>query len=229
MGRQAESPRCTHQVYLSAESDGPEASDMCSCPAGLVHMHDCPVTLGLECVHFTPLEEEPEVTDAVAHADLHERLMVDYLSRSYFHRIRSLSPDGDRWHERQDELAHRYAAVEPEPDDAPDEVSEEFEAERARLLAIRRKREEQRKEREEQERVAKQRRIRERAERALREAEARASRRIERPARRKRRRGGKESAAPPAPEPAQVATDPPRKKRRRRRRRGRRGGGGSSG
>ncbi len=191
-------------------------------------MHDCPITLGLECIHFTPLEEEPEVIDAVAHTDLHERLMEDYLSRSYFHRIRSLSPAGDGWHERQDELADRYAAVEPEPDDAPDDVSEEFEAERARLLAIRRKREEQRREREELERAAKQRRTRERAERALREAEARTAKRAEGPRRRTRRRGGKENAAAPAAKPEQAATETPRKKRRRRRRRRRKGGDGAS-
>ncbi len=227
MGRQVESPRCSFQVYLRAESEGPEPSEVCSCPAGLIHMHDCPVTLGLECVHFTRIEAEPEAIDAVAYSDYHERLMGDFLSRRYFHRIRSLAPKGDAWHERQAELAERYKDMEPEADDAPDEIDAEFEAERARLLAIRRKREEQRQEREEQERQEKQRRARERAERALKEAEARAAKRPRSAPAKKHRRPWKktEDAAPKA---ETTATDKPRKKRRRRRR-GRRGKGGGGG
>ena len=231
MGLQAESPRCNFQVYLRAESDGPEPSEVCSCPAGLIHMHDCPVTLGLECVHFTRIEAEPEGIDAVAYSDCHERLMGDFLSRLYFHRIRSLAPKGDAWHERQAELAERYKGIEPEPDDAPDEISAEFEAERARLLAIRRKREEQRQEREEQERQEKQRRARERAERALKEAEARAAKRLRSAPVKKRRHPRKKTTGAPedaAPNAETAATDKPRKKRRRRRR-GRRGKGGGGG
>ena len=208
---QEESPRCNHQVRV-AEGGRAEPSLVCDCPAGLIHMYDCPVTLGLRCIHFGDDGFPPEAVEVRVHAELHERLMADYLSRVYAHRVRSLDPNGDDWHRRQVELAMVYEAFEPEADDAPDEVSEAYERERERLLKIRRKREEQRQAREEEEKRARAARARAHAERLAREAERRAAARARQPRARPKRQ--------PAPEGAGGAPGggegPPKRRRRRR-------------
>ena len=214
MGGQEESPRCNHQVRV-VEGGQAEPSLVCDCSAGLIHMYDCPVTMGLRCVHFDDDASPPEAVEARAHAELHERLMADYLSRVYGHRVRSLDPDGDAWQSRRAELALVYEAFEPEADDAPDEVSEAYSRERERLLKIRRKREEQRQEREEEEKRARAARARAHAERLAREAERRAAARARQPKARPTQRPAPEGTGQP-----ESGAGRPKRRRRRRRPRG---------
>ena len=94
MGGHDEHPRCNHQV-LVVDSGRAEPSLLCSCPAGLIHMHDCPVTMGLRCIHFDGDDYPPEAVDSRAENELREQLMVDYLSRSYVHRVRSRASGED--------------------------------------------------------------------------------------------------------------------------------------
>jgi hypothetical protein len=85
-------PRCANQLHVGMDGAAPEPAPLCACAAGLIHMHDCPVAMGLECVYFRPLEGEPEVTSVTEEEEVRGRLMSGYLSRSYFHRVRSLAP-----------------------------------------------------------------------------------------------------------------------------------------
>jgi hypothetical protein len=110
-----DAPRCANQVYVKADRSPAEASVVCSCPAGLIHMHDCPVTAGLLCRHFQPFDEaaeQPPITVREEEA-LRDRLMGDFLSRPYYHRVRSLAPQGDAWHRRRAELLAFYAEDDP--------------------------------------------------------------------------------------------------------------------
>jgi hypothetical protein len=144
-------PRCANQLHVGMDGGAPEPAPLCSCAAGLIHMHDCPVTLGQECVYFRALEGEPEVTSVTEEEEVRGRLMSTYLSRSYFHRVRSLAPAGDPWNRRREELYAFYATVELDGKGGVDPEAEDdrYQRERDRLLVQRRKREEADKAREE--------------------------------------------------------------------------------
>ncbi|MCK6461870.1 MAG: hypothetical protein L6Q95_18475, partial [Planctomycetes bacterium] len=105
-------PRCANQVHAHVGGGRPEPTQVCSCAAGLIHMLDCPAELGLSCAFFQPLEGPPAALDAAAADEVHSRLMHDYLSRAYYHRIRSLAPAGNPWLRRREELYAFYATVE---------------------------------------------------------------------------------------------------------------------
>jgi len=149
------SARCAHQIHVRALGGEIEAASVCSCPAGLIHMHDCPVENGLSCRHFAALEEEagPElVLDERALEETRERLMADYLERRYRHRVRSLAPETPPFERVREDRAAAYAELfaEPDPDDTYDE--EAYVRERDRLHERRRRHEEQRRRREEESR-----------------------------------------------------------------------------
>jgi hypothetical protein len=221
----------------------PEPTQVCSCAAGLIHMLDCPVELGLPCAFFRALEEEPAALDATAADEMHSRLMHDYLSRTYYHRIRSLAPAGDPWLRRREELYAFYATVELEGHEPTDD-EEGYERERERLCGLRQEREEARKQRDQMTREEK---ARERARLGIktvveRAQEAVALRSSENepeaesgPPRRSPEvaeaggHGGEEPAAPAGREAEAAPEGPPegQPRRRRRRRRRRRSGGGS--
>ena len=52
MADSADRPGCLHHVHVKVSRGDPDPSLVCSCAAGLVHMHDCPVLMGLECKYF---------------------------------------------------------------------------------------------------------------------------------------------------------------------------------
>jgi hypothetical protein len=182
-------------------------------------MLDCPVDMGLPCAFFRALEGAPPAVDP-AHADeLHSRLMHDYLTRTYFHRIRALAPAGDPWQRRREELYAFYATVELEGGEMPDD-EEGYERERERLIGLRKEREEARQQREEMTREEK---AKERARLGIKTVVERAQEAVA-------LQGGAEAL--PAPEEggaggpdAAEAPAPPEGRRRRRRRRRRRSGG----
>jgi len=240
-------PSCVNQILVRELSGRLEPTQICSCAAGLIHMHDCPVTLGLPCQHFHPGTASSGVTVQEAE-QVHDRLMQDYLTRPYAHRVRSLSPAGNPWHRRREELYAFYATVELEGE-APEQDDEDYERERDRLIELRRQREEIRKEREERTREEK---ARERARLGIKTVVEKAQEAVAtqgnvmssvvddlqlpeqqtRPRRRRRRRGpGRPGDAPGAAagEGGAGAESPaaPRKRRRRRRRRGPRSGDGA--
>ncbi|HEX5135490.1 MAG TPA: hypothetical protein VFY93_00830 [Planctomycetota bacterium] len=217
-------PRCANQVHAHTGGGAPEPIQVCSCAAGLIHMLDCPVELGLACAFFRQIEGPPAALDAVAADEIHSRLMHDYLSRAYYHRVRSLAPAGNPWLRRREELYAFYATVELEGRE-PLEDEEGYERERERLNGLRREREEARKAREQMTREEK---ARERARLGIKTVvekaqEAVALRSAETPETEAGGPGGEE------PAPAQDASSegaPPRRRRRRRRRRSGGGGGG---
>jgi len=141
-------PRCSNQVHAHAGDGRPEPTQVCSCAAGLIHMLDCPVELGLPCAFFRQLEGPPVSLDFQAADELHSRLMHDYLSRAYYHRVRALAPAGDTWHRRRAELYAFYATVDLGGAEPVDD-EEGYERERERLLGLRKEREEVRKQRDE--------------------------------------------------------------------------------
>lgn len=141
-------PRCANQVHAHAPGQRPEPTQVCSCSAGLIHMLDCPVDLGLPCAFFRALEGPPASVDFAAADELHSRLMQDYLSRTYFHRIRALAPAGDPWQRRREELYAFYATVELEGEE-PFDDEEGYERERERLVGLRKEREAERAQRDE--------------------------------------------------------------------------------
>ncbi|MHC4930568.1 MAG: hypothetical protein ACYTGV_00035 [Planctomycetota bacterium] len=212
MGRENDEPLCANQAHVRVERDATEPTNVCSCPSGLIHMQDCPVTLARECTHFREPAGETFTVQPAEFERLHADLMEDFQSRLYIHRVRSLAPEEDRWERYRKELGERYAGAESEepeteaPDDADDSG---YERERERLLAQRRKREQVRMEREEQEKREKAERAREKAERALREAEER----------RARERAERKEAAPSREEGGARSPEPQGRRRRRRRRR----------
>lgn len=245
-------PRCAHQIHVAAEREGVEPSLICSCPAGLIHMHDCPLEAGLACAHFVGLESEPEAIRPLDAERLREELMDVYLSRPYRHRVQSLSGRATPWQQRREMLAHRYAEPD-EPDPTSDDL-DAYERERDHLIALRKEREEARQAREERTREEK---ARERARMGIKTVVERArdavaaqgnhheslldekeSAKGERPEsgpkrrRRRGRRGGarargraqKDAAPPPAAGEAGPADGgtAPKKRRRRRRRKPRR-------
>ncbi|MDH3591401.1 MAG: hypothetical protein OER88_05955, partial [Planctomycetota bacterium] len=148
-----EAKRCRNQIHATASRE-PEATLVCRCEAGFIHMHDCPVTMGLTCIHYQPLEGEPDPVSAVEAEALHEQLMSDYMSRTYVHRVRSLGPERDGWVSLRAEIAARYDDAEEareEPVESEADI-EAYEVERDRLIARRKEREEVRREREERSR-----------------------------------------------------------------------------
>ena len=144
--------RCEHLVFEPDERRRPVPSDLCSCPAGLIHMHDCPVSMGCGCVHFKERDGEGVLDTEIDPEELHTRLMADYLSLAYRHRVRSLDPAGDPWAERRLNLEEHYALMERDQPDAPETAAgvmpeEAYEREKEYQLAQRRKREADREQR----------------------------------------------------------------------------------
>lgn len=237
-------PRCMNQLHVGMDGGAPEPAPFCSCAAGLIHMHDCPVSVGLECVFFRALKGAPDVTSVAEEEEIRGRLMSSYLSRAYFHRVRSLAPAGDPWNRRREELYAFYATVELEGKSGtdPEQEDERYSKERDRLLAQRRKREAADKEREERTREE---RARDRARLGIKTVVEKAQEAVasqgniassvvddvELPAERKRRRRRRRRRKPQGPgSPGGGAVPPegekdraPRRTRRGRRRR--RGGG----
>jgi hypothetical protein len=224
--------RCVHRIYLRVEGTEVVPASICSNPAGLVHMHDCPVAAGRECAHHEPLEGDSEAVTPQEFEDLHERLMDDFLTRTYHHRVRSLSPRGHPWLVARERTHARYTGEEeqPEEQDEAERALARYEKEADRLRTLRRKREETRRLKEEQEKKEKlERAMREAEERAARAARERKSTEVTEAPRRRRRRGRRgprpeQRPARPAPD---AAAEPPKKRRRRGRRR--RGGGRTGG
>jgi hypothetical protein len=142
-------PGCAHHLHLSVRRGDPEPTLVCSCPGGLIHMHDCPVMNGRECRFFQ--EGEGEALEPAAYEEAHTALMADFLSRTYIHRVRGLFPEGDPWGARRREIEERYAEeTDEDPSDrelSPEE-QERYEEEKERLIAQRKHREEARAERE---------------------------------------------------------------------------------
>jgi len=145
MDEAGEHLRCVNLVHRSG-ARGPEPSLVCSCPAGLIHMHDCPVSLGRPCVHFKERPGPPEALPDREHDSLHERLMDDFLTRTYFARVRSLAPGAGGDAERRRAREEDYAAFLREYDDDADVAAIEagYERERDRLQEIRKRAEEAR-------------------------------------------------------------------------------------
>ncbi len=144
--------RCEHLVFEPDERRRPVPSDLCSCPAGLIHMHDCPVSMGCGCVHFKERDGEGALNPEIDPEELHTRLMTDYLSLTYRHRVRSLDPAGDPWAERRLNLEEHYALMERDQPDTPETAAgvmpdEAYEREKEYKLAQRRKREADREQR----------------------------------------------------------------------------------
>ena len=243
---------CKNLIHRTEERGRAAPSHICSCPAGLIHMHDCPVSIGLECVHFSERTDAAVAVPEREVEDLHARLMENYLTRAYYHRVRSLAPGGDSWHAWRDELARAYAEDsdgETREDAAPDDES--YEREKERLIAERRRRDEEREQRKAAGKDAAAARARhgiktvvEKAQETvadrgnvatsyLDDIELPKKSRAGRPGRRRRRgsEGGEPPSAQAKPQPKAAregAPDRPRPKRRRRRRRGGSGGKPSS-
>jgi hypothetical protein len=210
-------PRCANQVHSHVGGERPEPTQVCSCSAGLIHMLDCPVDMGLPCAFFRALEGPPASVDFAAADELHSRLMQDYLSRTYYHRIRALAPAGDPWQRRREELYAFYATVELEGQEQPDN-EEGYERERERLLGLRKEREAERAQRDEMTREEK---AKERARLGIKTVVQRAQEAValqapcpvETPP--APEEGGPGGEGPLTPE----STEPRRRRRRRRRRR----------
>ena len=246
-----DAPRCANQIHVRGERGAVEGGPICSCAAGLIHMHDCPVTAGLDCTHFRPLGDDPPALDLKEAEDLRERLMQDYLSRPYYHRVRSLAPAGNPWARRKEELYAFYSNVELGKDQGRsiEAEDESYERDRDRLIEQRKKREAVRAEREERTREE---RATERARLGIKTVVEKAQEAVaaqgnvassfldevklppgeKKPRRRRGRRKGPSKATgdKPAgpPKPRAEATGEPKKRKRRRRRR-RSGGGGPGG
>ncbi len=247
MSRQEEVPGCRHHIHLSEPRQPPTPTQLCSCPGGLIHMHDCPVLLGRGCAHFAPVEGAPAGLSEREHEALRQRLMEDFLDQTYRHRVQALAPEGSAWQRRRAELHERYrdlleGELSQETDPTPEE-QEAYERERETLIAARRVRDEERRAREEK---TKEERAQERARMGIRTVVEKARDTVE--------AQGNVAASlldPVAPPPEAPQESPPaggrgrsRRRRRgppsgespasggeprRRRRRRRRGGGGGAG
>ena len=247
-------PGCSRQIFQAMRGADPEPTNVCSNPSGLVHMHDCPVMNGQSCRFFAASAEPAEVLDYQQYDEVHARLMDDFLSRVYEHRVRGLRPEPSSWHRRREELLEQYAAeVESEP---PETISErqqgEYDREKERLIAQRRRREEQR---AEQEQKSREERARDRAKMGIKTVVEKAAESVaargnvsdsivddmpapkgKRKRRRRRRRpeegAGKGAGNPPETarndDSANAAGESGKKKKRRRRRRRRKPGGDGS-
>jgi hypothetical protein len=185
-------------------------------------MLDCPVDMGLPCAFFRALEGAPAALDARAADEVHSRLMHDYLSRAYYHRIRSLAPAGNPWHRRREELYAFYATVELEGGEEPDD-EEGYDREKERLIGLRKEREEFRRQREEMTREEK---AKERARLGIKTVVERAQEAVALQAGMAPMPAPEEGGArgPEAPPPGNEPGQPERRGRRRRRRRRRSGG-----
>jgi len=150
MADSADQPGCLHHVHVTVSRGDPDPSLVCSCAAGLIHMHDCPLLMGLECIHFRESEQPELLLDNRGFDKLHSELMSDFLSRAYVHRVRSLATGADAWELQREDLLRRYAEEweDEDPDEVTPEEQERYTAERDRLIERRRKREEERAERE---------------------------------------------------------------------------------
>jgi hypothetical protein len=157
MADSADRPGCLHHVHVTVPRGDPDPSLVCSCPAGLIHMHDCPVLLGLDCVHFRASEQAELLLDDRDFDKLHSELMQDFLSRTYAHRVRSLAAVSDAWELRREDLLRRYAEEwEDEGDgEVTPEEEERYVTERERLIERRRVRDQERAEREQKSREEK--------------------------------------------------------------------------
>lgn len=214
-------PRCSNQVHARVGGGAPEPTPVCSCGAGLIHMLDCPVDMGLPCAFFRALEGTPASLDYPAADEVHSRLMHDYLSRTYFHRVRALAPAGDAWQRRREELYAFYSTVELEGTELPDD-EEGYERERERLVGLRKEREEARQQREDMTREEK---ARERArlgiktvvERAQEAVALQGGQAVDEPLTEGGGPGGEETPPPGGPPPAGDERRPRRRRRRRRR------------
>lgn len=133
--------RCVHLVHAAGAHGAPEPTLLCACPAGLVHMHDCPVSMGRACVHFRPRAGEPAATPPAEVEALHDRLMEDFLTRPYFARVRTLAPGGAAALERRRALEEDYAAFlrDLEEETEGEAADAEYERERERLREQRRR------------------------------------------------------------------------------------------
>jgi hypothetical protein len=138
--------RCVHLVHAAGARGEPEPTLLCSCPAGLIHMHDCPVSMGRACVHFAPRAGAPAATPAAELEVLHDRLMEDFLTRPYFARVRALAPGGGGRLERRRALEEDYAAFLRDVEDESEVGGSDadYERERERLREQRRRAEEAR-------------------------------------------------------------------------------------
>jgi len=207
----ADSPGCIHHVHIAAARGEREPTFICSCTAGLIHMHDCPVLAGLECVHFSAGEEPEQLLDTRAADRLHTELMEDFLSRRYYHRIRSLSPASNPYESRRDDLLRQYAEQweDEGSDDLTPEAEERYVEERDVLIERRRKRDEERMEREQKTREE---RAKERAKMGIKTVVERARESVA------ARGNVSESMVDKVELPADEEQQKPRRKRRRRRR-----------
>ncbi|MHC4938932.1 MAG: hypothetical protein ACYTHK_08190 [Planctomycetota bacterium] len=230
-------PGCANHLHLAARRGDPEPTLVCSCEAGLIHMHDCPVMNGRECRLFE--DGDGKVVEADAYEESHTRLMEIFLARPYLHRVRDLTPEGDAWVRRKEELAAHYSeelAEDTEGAELTPEQEEQYSEEKERLIDQRKRREEARAEREAKSREEK---ARERAKMGIKTVVERAQESVaargnvsesivddvklpasKKKRRRRRRSGGSESAPQKqSPAPAE-GSEKPRRRRRRRRRRG---------
>ena len=69
-------PQCANQILVEGVDRKPERTNLCSCEAGLIHMHDCPVSLGLECLHFRPAEEDGATLPMTEQEELRQRCLL---------------------------------------------------------------------------------------------------------------------------------------------------------
>jgi len=142
MDRSGEDPCCSHRLYQRDELDGLVPTGLCCCPAGMIHMHDCPMTLGLECTHFARQAEPPAACEALEIERKHELLMQDYLTPAYGLRVRSLGPGENAYEQRKRELEEALLGEASGNEEEPEEDFSAYEAERDQLIERRRRREE---------------------------------------------------------------------------------------
>ena len=88
---------CLHNVHREPLGKGiePEATDLCSSPIGMVHMYDCPLSMGRTCTYYEAAGTEREVLDDDAVVGRRNALHMDYLRWNYRRRVRSLGQDRD--------------------------------------------------------------------------------------------------------------------------------------
>ena len=236
MDRSGEDPCCSHRLYQRDELDGVVATQLCLCPAGMVHMHDCPMTMGLECAHFEQRTEPPGASEALEMERIHDRLMEDYLTPAYRIRVRSLAPGESAYQRRKRELEEAFLDAASRSGEDPAEDVAAYEAERDRLIELRKQREEVRARQEERSREQ---RARERARMGIKTVVEKArdavalkgnvnTSRVDdvelpakppRPTRRRHRRRRRTGGPGPRPDVAPASGEAKPRRRRRRRRR----------
>ena len=201
-------PGCAHQVFQATHGRESEPTNICSCSAGLIHMHDCPVMNGMECRWFEASDTPEETLSYPDFVEVHGRLMDVFLSRIYQHRVRDLRPGTSEFARRREDLLERYAREvdsEPEPELTEEQVAR-YTEDKDRLIAQRKRREEQR---AEQEAKSREERAQERAKMGIKTVVQKAQETVA-------ARGGNVSESSVDEMPS---TKPTKKKRRRRRKR----------